>query len=121
ALGTTFDARVRDYMAAHTERMERFDNAIFKQQEKINDRMAEMFKLLKELTTSRAPKKVLIREEAKSLVTKNVNSISLARGEEERNGNDDVEANGAINGTDMEIPVKKAEKEAEAENGTNIN
>ncbi|GKF21384.1 hypothetical protein Tco_0070022, partial [Tanacetum coccineum] len=79
ALGTTFEARVRDYMVAHTERMERFENAIFKQREEINDRMTEMFKLLKELTTSRVPEKVLIREEAKSPVTKNVNSISLAR------------------------------------------
>ncbi|GJT68678.1 hypothetical protein Tco_1020158 [Tanacetum coccineum] len=31
ALGTTFEARVRDYMATHSERMERFENAIFKQ------------------------------------------------------------------------------------------
>ncbi|GJT42069.1 hypothetical protein Tco_0941934 [Tanacetum coccineum] len=51
ALGTTFEARVRDYIAAHTERMERFKNAIFKQREEINDRMAEMFRLLKELVT----------------------------------------------------------------------
>ncbi|GJU77951.1 zinc finger, CCHC-type containing protein [Tanacetum coccineum] len=58
ALGTTFEARVQDYMAAHTERMERFENAIFKQREEINDRMAEMFGLLKELTTSRALEKV---------------------------------------------------------------
>ncbi|GJS11677.1 hypothetical protein Tco_0368473 [Tanacetum coccineum] len=36
-LGTTFKARVWDYMAAHTERMERFENAIFKQREEIND------------------------------------------------------------------------------------
>ncbi|GKA99556.1 zinc finger, CCHC-type containing protein [Tanacetum coccineum] len=57
ALGTTFEARVRDYMAAHTERMERFKNVIFKQHEEINDRMTEMFRLLKELTTSRTPKK----------------------------------------------------------------
>ncbi|GJX64649.1 zinc finger, CCHC-type containing protein [Tanacetum coccineum] len=57
ALGTTFEARVRDYMAAHTEQMERFENAIFKQHEEINDRMTEMFRLLKELTTSRAPEK----------------------------------------------------------------
>ncbi|GKD87173.1 zinc finger, CCHC-type containing protein [Tanacetum coccineum] len=64
ALGTTFEARVRGYMAAHNERMERFKNAIFKQREEINDRMAKMFGLLKGLTTSRAPKKVLIREEA---------------------------------------------------------
>nr|GEU90120.1 hypothetical protein [Tanacetum cinerariifolium] len=65
ALGTSFEARVRDYMAAHTKRIERFENAIFKQREEINDRMAEMFGLLKELTTSMAPEKVLIREEAK--------------------------------------------------------
>nr|GEY23742.1 hypothetical protein [Tanacetum cinerariifolium] len=69
ALGTTFEARVQDYMAAHTKSMERFENAYFKQQEEINDRMAEMFGLLKELTTSRAHEKVLINEEAKSTIT----------------------------------------------------
>ncbi|GJW42225.1 MAK10-like protein [Tanacetum coccineum] len=84
ALETTFEARVRDYMAAHTERMERFENAIFKQREGINSRMTEMFGLLKELTTIRTPKKVLIREEAKFPITKNVNSISLTK-EKERN------------------------------------
>ncbi|GKA52028.1 zinc finger, CCHC-type containing protein [Tanacetum coccineum] len=84
ALGTTFEAQVRDYMAAHTERMERFENSIFKQREEINGRMTEMFGLLKELTTSRAPEKVLIREEDKFPVTKNVNSISLADKDEER-------------------------------------
>ncbi|GKB07234.1 MAK10-like protein [Tanacetum coccineum] len=36
ALGTTFEARVQDYMAAHTERIERFENAIFKKREEIN-------------------------------------------------------------------------------------
>ncbi|GJY94709.1 MAK10-like protein [Tanacetum coccineum] len=56
---------------------------------RINDRMSEMFRLLKELTTSRTPEKVLIREEAKFPVTKNVNSISLARGEEERSDKTD--------------------------------
>nr|GEU48276.1 putative reverse transcriptase, RNA-dependent DNA polymerase [Tanacetum cinerariifolium] len=50
----------------------------------------QMFKLLKELTTSRASEKVLIREEAKYLVTKNVNSISLTRGKEEKNDEDNV-------------------------------
>ncbi|GKB73621.1 MAK10-like protein, partial [Tanacetum coccineum] len=76
---------------AHTERKEIFENAIFKQREEINHRMAEMFGIFKELITSRAPEKVMIREEAKYPVTKN---------------------------SDMEMPVKKAEKENEAENGT---
>ncbi|GJX30493.1 hypothetical protein Tco_0238572 [Tanacetum coccineum] len=80
--------------------------------------MAGMFGFLKELTTSRAPEKVLIREEAKSPVTKKVNSISLGRGEEERNDNDDMAADGGINGIDTKMPVKEAEKENEAENGT---
>ncbi|GJX52299.1 MAK10-like protein [Tanacetum coccineum] len=64
--------------------MERFGNAVFKQRDGINSRMTEMFGLLKELTTSRTPEKVLIREEAKFPITKNVNSISLTKGEEER-------------------------------------
>ncbi|GJW83528.1 hypothetical protein Tco_0156673 [Tanacetum coccineum] len=89
--------------------MERFKNAIFKQREEINDRMAEMFGLLKELTTSRAPEKVLIREEAKYPITKNVNSISLARGEEEMNDEDDKE-NEAENRTKNET-IKRAERE----------
>ncbi|GJZ55614.1 MAK10-like protein [Tanacetum coccineum] len=120
ALETTFEARVQDYMAAHTERMERFENSIFKQQEEINDRMAEMFGLLKELTTNRAPEKVLIREEAKSPVTKNINSISLARWEEERSDDNDIATSDDIEkptGTETGMPVKEAKKENEAENG----
>nr|GEV22657.1 hypothetical protein [Tanacetum cinerariifolium] len=74
----------------HTERMERFKNAIFKQREGINSRMIEMLGLLKELTTSRCPEKVLIREEAKFPVTKNLNSISLTKGEEEMSNNMEV-------------------------------
>ncbi|GJZ40469.1 hypothetical protein Tco_0587032 [Tanacetum coccineum] len=120
ALGTTFEARVRDYMATHTERIERFEqNAIFKQREEINDIMTKMFRLLKELTTSRAPEKVLIREETKFPVTKNVSSISLTIGEEERSKKTNV-----ITGADIEKPtktetemlVKEAEKEDEAKN-----
>ncbi|GJR44029.1 hypothetical protein Tco_1312132 [Tanacetum coccineum] len=63
-------------MAAHTERVERFENAIFKQREEINDRMAKM------------------------------------------NDNDDMAADGGINGTNTEMLVKEAEKETEAKNGT---
>ncbi|GJR29860.1 zinc finger, CCHC-type containing protein [Tanacetum coccineum] len=122
ALGTTFEARVQDYMAAHTKRMERFENAIFKQHEEINDKMTKMFGLLKELTTNRAPEKVLIREEAKFPVTKNVYSISLTREEEERSKKTDVTTGDDIKKptkTKTEMPVKKAEKEDEAENEPN--
>ncbi|GJU93343.1 zinc finger, CCHC-type containing protein [Tanacetum coccineum] len=116
ALGTTFEARVRDYMAAHTKRMERFENAIFKQREEINGRMTEMFGLLKELTTSRAPEKVLIREEAKSPVTKSVNSISPIREEEEKSDICDVAPGDDSKETDkpdMEVSVKGARQRME--------
>ncbi|GJT64340.1 hypothetical protein Tco_1015820 [Tanacetum coccineum] len=101
--------------------MERFENTIFKQREEINDRMAEMFGLLKELTTSRAPEKVLIREEAKSPITKNVNSISLTRGEEERDDDNDVVTGDDIKKTtriEMEVSVKEAETKNRAKNKT---
>ncbi|GJS41044.1 zinc finger, CCHC-type containing protein [Tanacetum coccineum] len=118
ALETTFEARVRDYMAAHTERMERFENAIFKQREEINDRMTEMFGLLKELTTRKTPEKVLIREEAKYPVTKNVNSISLTRGEEERSDKTNETLGNTVKPTRTEtgIPVKEAKGNNETEN-----
>ncbi|GJS55317.1 hypothetical protein Tco_0628679 [Tanacetum coccineum] len=109
---------MRDYMAAHTERMERFENTIFKQREEINGRMTEMFGLLKELTTSRTPEKVLIREEAKFPVTKNVNSISLAKGEEERSNERKVTPDNTEKPTEtgMKMPVKEVETKDEAEN-----
>nr|GEY73012.1 zinc finger, CCHC-type [Tanacetum cinerariifolium] len=119
ALETTFEAQVRDYMAAHAERMKQFKNAIFKQRGEINGRMTEMFGLLKELITSKAPKKVLIREETKSPVIKNVNSISLVEKEKEENdkhnvaiGNTDEETNG----TNIEVPVKEVDIKNKAKN-----
>nr|GEZ32890.1 hypothetical protein [Tanacetum cinerariifolium] len=118
ALGTTFEARVQDYMAAHTERMERFENAIFKQREEINDRMTKMFKLLKELMTSRAPKKVLIREGATFPITKNVKSISLTRWEEERSEKTDITTCDNLE-KPTKMPVKGAVKEDEVENEPN--
>ncbi|GJT07129.1 hypothetical protein Tco_0841591 [Tanacetum coccineum] len=98
--------------------MERFENTIFKQREEIKHKMAKMFELLKELTTSKAPKKVLIREEAESPVTKNVNFISLARGKEERNENDDMAADSVINRTNTKILVKEVANETDVENRT---
>ncbi|GKA64216.1 MAK10-like protein [Tanacetum coccineum] len=83
--------------------------------------MTEMFRLLKELTTSKAPKKVLMREEAKHPITKNVNSISLIIGEEEKNGDDNVTIGDSIkehDRLDAGMPLKEAEKENEAKNGT---
>ncbi|GJZ75471.1 zinc finger, CCHC-type containing protein [Tanacetum coccineum] len=108
-------ARIRDYMGAHSERMDRFENVIFKQQEEINGKMIEMFGLLKELMTSRAPKKVLVRGEAKFCVTKNVNSISLARGEGERNDETNEILDNTEMPTEIKIPVKEVKMNNEVE------
>nr|GEX60772.1 hypothetical protein [Tanacetum cinerariifolium] len=77
-----------------------------------------MFELLKELKTSRALEKVLIKEDAKSSVPKNVNYISFAKREKERNDKDNIATNIGINKTDTEMLVKEAEKENEFEDGT---
>ncbi|GJU77287.1 hypothetical protein Tco_1274357 [Tanacetum coccineum] len=78
-LKPSFEARMQEYMALHAKRIERFEKAIFKQRDEINGRMAEMFGLLKELTSRTMPKKVLVREEIRNPITKNVNAISLCR------------------------------------------
>ncbi|GJU27962.1 hypothetical protein Tco_1166583 [Tanacetum coccineum] len=68
--------------------------------------MAEMFGLLKELTASQTSKKVLVSEEARHLITKNVNSIYLIRVEEEKN----VGNNGAIGESVVEPSKSEEEK-----------
>ncbi|GKA03542.1 MAK10-like protein [Tanacetum coccineum] len=85
--------------------------------------MTEMFRLLKELTTNRTPKKVLIREEAKIPVTKNANSISLTKGEEERSNRMKVTPDNTkkLTETETEMPVKEVEKMNEVENGAEKN
>nr|GEU99074.1 hypothetical protein [Tanacetum cinerariifolium] len=99
--------------------MKRFENVIFNQREWINSRMIEMFELLKKLTTSRTPEKVLMREEAKFRVTKNVNSISLTKGEEERSKNKEVTPDNTERPTEIEaeMPVKEAEIRDKAKDG----
>ncbi|GJY87199.1 hypothetical protein Tco_0501827 [Tanacetum coccineum] len=99
--------------------MEIFENATFKQREGINSKMTEMFGLLKELTTNRTPEKVFIREEAKFPITKNVNSISLIKGEEEWSNKKDVTPDNTKRPTETEseILVNKAETKNKAENG----
>ncbi|GJT24128.1 MAK10-like protein [Tanacetum coccineum] len=99
--------------------MEHFENASFKQREEINGRMTGMFGLIKELTTSRTPKKVLIREEAKFSITKNINSISLTKGEEERSNKKEVtpDKTEKPTKTETEMPIKEVEATNGAKNG----
>ncbi|GJS85111.1 MAK10-like protein [Tanacetum coccineum] len=78
--------------------------------------------ILMELTTNIALEKALIREEDKFPVTKNVNSISLTRGKEERSEKTDVTTGDDFEKptkTEKEILVKEAEKEDEVGNEPN--
>ncbi|GJY71653.1 hypothetical protein Tco_0475356 [Tanacetum coccineum] len=80
--------------------------------------MTKMFGLLKELMTSRAPEKVLIREEAKFPFTKNVNSVSLEKGEEERSDKMEETLDNTVKPTETEtgMSVKEAEWNNETKN-----
>nr|GEV09146.1 hypothetical protein [Tanacetum cinerariifolium] len=110
------------------KRMKRFEKSIFKQREEINHRIAEMFGLLKELTASRTLEKVLVRGEAKHLITMHVNSISLIRMEEEKSvkknrvvGKNVVEPNKSnvaetLEEVDRDDEVRNAKKDFTREN-----
>nr|GEU82852.1 retrovirus-related Pol polyprotein from transposon TNT 1-94 [Tanacetum cinerariifolium] len=101
--------------------MKKFKKDIFKQREEINDRVAEMFRHLKELTTNQTPKKVLTGEEARHPVTKHVNSISLIIVEEEKNvkGNEVVDENVMKpDRSDAVVPLKEVDKMNRVENKT---
>ncbi|GKE53593.1 hypothetical protein Tco_1488749, partial [Tanacetum coccineum] len=110
----SFEAQVQGYMETHTERMEIFKKAIFKQREEINDRITEMYGLLKELTASRAPKKALVREEARHPITKHVNSISLIRMEEGKVVDKNVVE---PNESDIAKPIEVIDRKEETEGG----
>ncbi|GJU13887.1 hypothetical protein Tco_1136283 [Tanacetum coccineum] len=99
---------------AHTERTERFKKSIFKQREEINDIMAEMFGLLKELTASSALEKILVREEARHPITKHVNSIYLIIMEEGKVIDKNVVE---LNESDVAKPIEVIDRKEETEGG----
>ncbi|GJY99457.1 hypothetical protein Tco_0516887 [Tanacetum coccineum] len=84
---------MNEYMASYTKRVERFEKAIFKQREEINNRLLEMFRLIKELASSKTLEKVLVREEVRNPVTKNVNAISLVRTKKDKDDDEVVDKN----------------------------
>ncbi|GJT96226.1 hypothetical protein Tco_1091744 [Tanacetum coccineum] len=69
----------------------------------------------RELTTNRNPEKVLVREEAKVPITKNVNSISLAKREEEGSDKTDETLGNTVKPSiaETEILVKEAKRNNE--------
>ncbi|GJS05672.1 hypothetical protein Tco_0322180 [Tanacetum coccineum] len=101
--------------------MERFEEAIFKQREEINERMVEMFGLLKELTKSRSPEKVLVREEVSNPITKYIKSIFHVKMENDKDTeNDEVVDKNIIEPIELNVvePIKLVDRENEMDNDT---
>ncbi|GJZ99317.1 hypothetical protein Tco_0671868 [Tanacetum coccineum] len=84
--------------------------------------MTEIFGLLKELTTSRTPEKVLVREEARHPITKNVNAISFVKMEKEKNSenNEVVDKNVVeLRGLNVIVPKEVVDIEKDIEDRAN--
>ncbi|GJV90485.1 hypothetical protein Tco_1538298 [Tanacetum coccineum] len=95
----------------HTEGMERFENANFKQREEINDRMTKMFGLLKELAiadTQEASLKSINWETELNTPNHQKRNTILSYPEEGRNNDRRITL----------MPLKEVEKKNEAENRT---
>ncbi|GKA36483.1 hypothetical protein Tco_0722974 [Tanacetum coccineum] len=105
-LEPSFEAQVQNYMKAQTERMKRFEEAIYKQRDEINERMTEISNLLKELTKEKSPEKVLVREEVSKPVAKYINAISLVRVESDKDRESDE-----IVDKDIMEPIELVDKE----------
>ncbi|GJV17943.1 reverse transcriptase domain-containing protein [Tanacetum coccineum] len=60
-----------EYMASHTERVERFEEAMIKRKEKLEERMDKMLELVKKLVSSSTPKKDK-GEKHEQIIDKNV-------------------------------------------------
>ena len=66
-------------MSTHSERLAKFEEAVYRQKEKMEEKMAEMMNLLEEYTKIKTLEKVLVRKESDTPTTKFVNSISIVR------------------------------------------
>ncbi|GKB01682.1 hypothetical protein Tco_0829726 [Tanacetum coccineum] len=76
----------------------------------LEDQISFLLKgLLKELTVSRNPEKVLVRKEARYPITKNVNAISLVKMEKEK----DIKNNKVVNKNVIELSELNAIKPKE--------
>ncbi|GJS91745.1 hypothetical protein Tco_0774381 [Tanacetum coccineum] len=78
--------------------------------------------LLKELTASRTPEKVLVIEEARHPITKHINSVSLIRMEQEKSvGNDGVVGKNTIepNNSNVVETLEEVDGDDEAKNRSN--
>nr|GEV43799.1 MAK10-like protein [Tanacetum cinerariifolium] len=113
-LEPSFENSMYEFMASHTERVERFEEAMIRQKEKLEERVDEMLELV-------TPKKVLVRDESRQPLAKNVNAIYLCKSEKDEGEKHEqivdknmVELNNDVNKPveTGDEPIRKATKES---------
>jgi hypothetical protein len=76
---------MREYMSTHSKRLAKFEKAVYRQKEEMQEKMTEMMSLLEEYSNIKTPEKLLLRKEDVTPTTKFVNSISIVHeGNEEK-------------------------------------
>jgi hypothetical protein len=83
-LSSAFEARMREYMATHSDPLARFEEAIYKQKEEMQEKMNEMMSLLDEYAKQRNPERMLLRKESITPTTQFVNSITIVHKDNEK-------------------------------------
>jgi hypothetical protein len=83
-LSSEFEARMREYMATHSDRLARFEEEVYKQKEEMQEKMNEMMSLLEEYANQRTPGRMLLRKESVTPATQFVNSITIVHKDNEK-------------------------------------
>lgn len=83
-LSSEFEARMREYMATHSARLARFEEAVYKQKEEMQEKMNEMMSLLEEYANQKTPERILLRKESTTPTTQFVNSITIIHKDSEK-------------------------------------
>jgi hypothetical protein len=75
---------MREYMATHSDRLARFEEAVYKQKEEMQEKMNEMLSLLEEYANQGTPERILLRKESVTPTTQFVNSITIVHKDNEK-------------------------------------
>jgi hypothetical protein len=71
-------------MATHSDRLARFEEAVYKQKEEMQEKMNEMMSLLEEYANQKTPERMLLRKESATPTTQFVNSITIVHKDNEK-------------------------------------
>jgi hypothetical protein len=82
-LSPEFESRMREYMATHSERLARFEEAVYKQKEEMQEKMKEMMSLVEEYANQKTLEMMLLRKESATPTTQFVNSITIVHKDNE--------------------------------------